>query len=417
MSAPSASGTVQNGPRDHAADWRQRPARLTFPYPVPRTPVTLDAYRDLFQTPPDLVYLDHAATGVLGTHVTDAVGDYLAGRAGRVPGRSPNNYPADLERVDRARARAAALVGARAEAVCVVPHTSAGLGLVAGGLDWRPGDRVAAPACEFPANVLPWRALAARGVELDLVPHHEGTVSVDDVADALTPQTRVVAVSAVQFLSGFRADLAGLADLCRQRGAYLVVDAIQAVGAVRVDIDGVDLLATGGHKWLGAMQGAGVAVVSDRLLDRLEPARGWLNGPVDWDDFEATTDALHPDATRFHTGTYPTAAVYALDAAVGAMLAVGPDAIEAAVLANAAALADGLERLGYTRYGEPGPPRSGIVTVRADRPEALHAHLAERGVTASVRSRLVRFAPHAHTRPHDIDRTLAAVAEFAPVAA
>ena len=379
--------------------------------------MTLDAYRDLFAVPRGTVYLDHAATGVLGRHVLEAASDYLAGRAGRRPGRSPNNFPADLDRVERARRRAAALVGAVPEQVCVVPNTSAGLGLVVEGLDWQPGDRVAVPGCEFPANLLPWRSLERRGVQVDVIPHREGTFTVDDVAAALRPGTRVLAVSAVQFLSGHRADLQALGDLCRQRGVWFVVDAIQAVGALRLDTAalGIDLLAAGGHKWLGSMQGGGIAVVGDRLMDRLAPAIGWLNGPVDWDDFESTTGALHPDATRFHRGTFPTAQLYALDASLGAMLEVGPEAIEAAVLAQAARLAEGLDRLGYRRYG-PEETASGIVTVHADEPEALHAHLAAHGVTASLRSRLVRVAPHAHTRPADIDHALDVVASF-PVSA
>ena len=121
-------------------------------------------------------------------------------------------------------------------------------------------------------------------------------------------------------------------------------------------VDGVDLLATGGHKWLGGMQGAGFAVVSDRLLERLDPARGWLGGPVDWDDFEATTGELHPDATRFHTGTYPTAALYALDAAIGAMLEVGPEAIEAAVLSTPAGWRTGWSGWGTGATASPARP-------------------------------------------------------------
>ena len=369
--------------------------------------MTLDDYRALFSTP-GTVYLDHAATGVLGSHALRAATDYLAGRAGRDPGRSPNNFLADLDRVDRARQRAGQLVGTPAEAVCVVPNTSAGLGLVATGLDWKAGDRVAVPGCEFPANLLPWKDLARIGVATDLVPHRDGTFTPDDVAATLTPDTRVLAVSAVQFLSGFRADLAALAELCRQRRVLLVVDGIQAVGAVRVDVGalGIDLLAVGGHKWLGSMQGAGFAVVSPRLMERLSPAIGWLNGPVDWDDFEATTGELHPDATRFHTGTFPTAQLYALDAALGAMLDLGAGHVEAAVLANATRLADGLGRLGFERYGPQGEPRSGIVTVRAADPEAVHQRLAEAGVAMSMRSRLLRFAPHAHTSPAEIDHAL-----------
>ena len=303
------------------------------------------------------------------------------------------------------------------EQVCVVPHTSDALGLVAYGLDWRPGDRVAVPGCEFPANLLPWHDLARRGVAVDTVPHRDGTFTTDDVAAALRPETRMLSVSAVQFLSGFRADLEALADLCHQRDVLFVVDAIQAVGAVHVDVAGIDLLAAGGHKWLGGLQGAGFAAVSPRLMDRLSPAVGWLNGPVDWDDFEATTGELHPDATRFHRGTFPTAQLYGLDAALGAMLDLGPDALERAVLGNAARLAEGLGALGFERYGPQGEPRSGIVTVRADEPEAVHAGLASRGITASMRSRLLRFAPHAHTPPDAIDQALDAVRQSVGVAA
>ncbi|PAP78747.1 hypothetical protein BSZ37_10875 [Rubrivirga marina] len=374
----------------------------------------------MFDVSADGAYLDHAATGVLGRHVTDAVGDYLEGRAGRIDGRSPNNFPADLDRIERARRRAADLVGVPVEWVAMVPNTSYGLNLLVQGLDWMPGDRVAVPGCEFPANLLPWLGLADLGVEVDRVAHRDGVFSVDDVAAAIRPETRVVAVSAVQFLSGFRCDLEAIAALCRDRGVLLAVDAIQAVGAVRLDAGalGIDLLATGGHKWLGAMQGAGFVAVAPDLMERLRPMRGWLNGPVDWDDFDAISTDLHPDATRFHVGTMPTAGLYALDAALGAILGVGPDAIERAALANAARLGDGLERLGYDRVGPQGEPRSGIVTVRADDPEGLHAHLVERGVTCSLRSRLVRFAAHAQTRPEAVDLALDAVASFSrPVAA
>ena len=173
-----------------------------------------------------------------------------------------------------------------------------------------------------------------------------------------------------------------------------------------------DLLATGAHKWLGGMQGVGFVVVGEETMDRLVPTRGWLNGPVDWDDFESVGLELHPDATRFHVGTMPTAGLYALDAALGALHEVGPDVVEAAVLGHAARLTDGMERLGHRRYGPQDEPRSGIVTVRADDPEGLHAHLTARGVVCSMRSRLVRFAPHAQTRPEAVDAALDAVASF-----
>lgn len=377
--------------------------------------MTLDAYRSQFDLDPAIAYLDHAATGTLSRVAHDAAADFLAGRAGRVDGRMPNNFPADLERVERARRRIARLVGADVRNVCHVPNTSYGLNLLVQGLDWQPGDRIAVPACEFPANLLPWRALGYLGVEVDPVPHHEGTFSVADVEAVLRPETRLVAVSWVQFLSGFRCDLGGIATLCRGRDILLAVDAIQGVGALRFDAGEIrpDLAAFGFHKWMCGMQGVGYAVVADSLLHRLRPARGWLNGPVDWDDFEAVTDDLHDDATRFYVGTFPTAALYAADAATGLLLDTGTETIEAAVLDRASRLGAALERVGAERYGSRDPARaSGIVTVRVPDPEAMHEHLMACGVVCSSRSRLIRFAPHAHTRDADLDRAVEAVRSF-----
>ena len=377
--------------------------------------MTLADYRAQFDLPSEAAYLDHAATGVLSRPAHDAAADYLAGRAGRVDGRTPNNFPVDLDRVERSRRRVARLVGADARNVCHVPNTSYGLNLLAQGLDWQPGDRIAVPACEFPSNLLPWRALAHLGVEVDLIPHTEGTFSVADVEAALYPRTRLVAVSWVQFLSGFRCDLEGIAALCRDRNLLLAVDAIQGIGALRFNTEAVqlDLVAFGFHKWMCGMQGVGYAVVADTLLHRLRPTRGWLNGPVDWDDFENTGDDLHDDATRFYVGTFPTAALYAADAATGLLLDAGTDAIEAAVLDRAGRLGAALDRLGAVRYGSADPAHaSGIVTVRVDDPEAMHAHLMANGVVCSMRSRLIRFAPHAQTRDADLDRATEAVRSF-----
>ena len=197
----------------------------------------------------------------------------------------------------------------------------------------------------------------------------------------------------------------------------LAVDAIQAVGAVRLGVGAADLVAFGGHKWLCAMQGLGAVYVADSVLDRLRVSRGWLNGPVDWDDFEATTLDLHDDATRFRTGTLPTAQAYALDAALGLFLDVGMETVERAVRGHAARLAEGLGALGLRRYGTGDPDRqSGIVAVRAGDAPGLHAHLDARGVACSLRNGLVRFSPHAHTRDADVDRALEAVAGFGRLA-
>src|SRR5690606_22589681 len=145
--------------------------------------VALSAYRSQFAPPAGIAaYLDHAATGHLCAAARDAAGAFLDRRAGRLGGRSPHDYPADLLVAERVRARVAALVGADARGVEILPGTSHAINVVARGLDWQPGDRVAVPACEFPANLWPWRALGPEGVSVDLIGHRDGTFTPDDVA-------------------------------------------------------------------------------------------------------------------------------------------------------------------------------------------------------------------------------------------
>jgi len=373
--------------------------------------VTLDTYRSQFDLAPEMSYLNHAAVGVLSRPAREAVEMFIDERAGSMPG----NYEACFPVMERARQRAATLIGAETRNVEFMPNTSAALNVVVQGYPWQPGDRVAVPGCEFPANLLPWLALEARGVEIDVIPHREGTFSVADVEAVLTPQTRVLAVSWVQFLSGFKTDLAALGTLCRERDILFCVDGIQGLGALRLDAPalGIDVLATGGHKWLCAMQGCGFVYVADRVLHQLEPTRGWLNGPLDWDDFENAPRTLHDTAERFRSGTLPTVQIFALDAALGLHLELGQDVAEAAVLSHAARLAEAFDALGLARYGSSDPAHaSGIVTFDVEDPEGFEAHLRSRGVEAALRSRKVRFSPHAHTRDADLDLAIEAVSEF-----
>lgn len=366
------------------------------------------AVRRHFPHTETVAYLDHASMGPLSRPVLEAVETYLGERHRT----RPNNYDRVEPIVARCRARLGALLGVDPGRVDFAPNTSYALHVLAQGLDWRPGDRVAVPACEFPANVHPWLGLAARGVEVDFVPHTQGTFSLDAVRATLTPRTRLLAVSWVQFLSGFRCDLDVLGTLCRARGVLLAVDAIQGLGALRLDLrqTPVDFLACGAHKWLLGLPGTAFFYVSEALQDRLTPLRGWLNGPVDWDDLTAYTADLHADATRFRVGTLDHAGIVALEAALGVYAEAGAAWAEHEVLARGAELAEGLRRLGLPRYGSADPAHaSGIVTVAPPDPEAALRALETAGVQAAIRNRLLRLSPSWTNPPSDVVRTLDAL--------
>ena len=368
--------------------------------------VTTAELRALFPHTERMVYFDHAAAGPLARPVVAAVQEFLFERGDT----NPNNHPERMGLPDHVRARAGELLGAPVDRVDLASNTSYALNMVAMGYPWQRGDRVAVPACEFPANAYPWLQLRRLGVEIDLVPDTRGVVTVEDISRVLTPMTRVVAVSWVQFLSGYRLDLRALAEVVHASGALLVVDATQGLGALELDARaaGVDFLAAGAQKWLLGMQGVAVFYVTEALQEILTPIRGWLNGPVDPEDYSAYPEALYPDARRFRVGTLAVAPVVALDLSLGLLLDAGAPAVERAVVARTSRLAEGLDRAGYRRYGA-DEVDSGIVTIEHPEAARVHAAMRERGVRIALRNRMLRFSPHAYNTEDEVDRTLDAL--------
>lgn len=365
--------------------------------------MTEEELRRHFPHTDDQIYVDHAATSPLGRHVMDALDAFYAQRRGDLI----QNYMEFMPVVEETLERFANAIGARADQVEFMPNTSYGLSVLAEGLDWKPGDRVAVPACEFPANVYPFLNLRDRGVEVDFIPHRDGTFSIDDFEATLTPQTRLVSVSWVQFLSGFRCNLDELVRICHSRDILVSVDAIQGIGALQLDVDatGIDFLATGGQKWMMAAQGIGFIYVADHLLEKIRPRAGWMHGPADFENLIEYDLEFYPNAHRFRLGTLNSAGVASAHAALGFYLEVGPALCEKRVLANARHLDEGLRAAGLEPLGRTGDeaPPSGIVSYRTDHAEKHHEHLQKRGVTCSIRNGLLRFSPTFYNTRQEMD--------------
>jgi selenocysteine lyase/cysteine desulfurase len=309
---------------------------------------------------------------------------------------------------DAVRASVARLVGGGADRIAFTQNTSTGLATVTNGVEWRPGDNVVVPAGEFPSNFYPWLQLRRRGVEVREVAMTGGQALVDDVVAALDDRTRVLAISAVQYSSGHRYDLAALGAACSAGDALLVVDATQAVGALVVDADrlGIDVLAVSAHKWLLGPFGIGVVALSERAMARLAPSTvGWLS--VD-DPFAFDHEPqLAADARRFESGTENSAGIAGLGATVGLLHELDRQRVEDRVLDRVERLTALLEEAGpRVHLPEPRERRSGIVIASSsavDHP-ALHKRLLSAGVRCSLRTTGLRFAPHYFTTDDDLHR-------------
>lgn len=314
----------------------------------------------------------------------------------------------------------ATLIGAAPEEIALGTNTSFGLNLAAGSCllgDQRDaGRRIILSDREFPANVYPWLALERHGMEVEIVPTDpHGRPREDVLLDRLQSANDVAifTISAVQFATGYRANLARFGQVYRERGILFVVDGIQAVGVVPLDVReaGIDILACGGHKWLCGPFGTGFAYVRRELISQLEPLfPGWLA-------FTSGGDTTHtieygsvylPDARRYEVGSMPFQDFLGLTRSAELLLELGIPEIWDHVRAIQQPLIDWARGRGEVEIISDlaDDRRSGILSLRPPDVERVHATLASAGIICTVRQGAIRFAPHFYNTMDEMERVV-----------
>jgi len=317
------------------------------------------------------------------------------------------HYGTWMESYAGLRDATARLINASPREIAIVKNTSEGIATVALGLDWKPGDRVVAFREEFPANYYPWLRLANRGVEITWLSIYD---PVETIAAAI-PGARLLAISFVNYLSGYRVDLEAIGSLCRQHGCFFFVDAIQGMGVLPLDVETchIDALAADGHKWMLGPEGNGILYVREKWLDAIEPVEfGWTN-PAGYEDYSSRDMTLRADAGRYECGTLNTIGCYGLRAALDFIGEVGVDRIASAVLALTDRIEWGVRAKGYEVMVErTADTRSGIVSFRHPTLDyrSVVAELKRNRVTCAPRQGWIRMSPHFYIAPEEIDRVL-----------
>ena len=361
-------------------------------------------YRRFFPVTENLIYLNHSGVGPLCLPAAEAMERVTRDALDY----GSLHYSQWLETYSGLRQAAARLVNGTPEEIAIVKNTSEGIATVAMGLDWRPGDRIVAFSEEFPANQYPWRRLEGKGVQIEWLSAADPLDRVDQAARG----ARLLAISFVQFLTGFRADLVRIGEICRRRGVIFLVDAIQGLGAFPVDVQAakIDALAADGHKWLLAPEGCGVLYISKALQERVEPVEfGWTN-VVGYDDYGRRDMTLRPDAGRYECGTLNTVGCYGLRAAIEFLLEVGVENIAPVVQALGDQIAEGVGRKGYEVLGTRTPENgAGVVSFRREGLDsgAIVAKLREHSIIAAARAGRVRASPHFYITPEEIEKMIA----------
>ena len=375
----------------------------------------------------DKVFLDAACVSIAPRQARDAVVDFVDAVV-RMPEADATRHHLLLDEGRRgARSEVAALIGASADEIALVESTSHGLSLLANGLPISGGENIVLCDLEYVGVVAPWAARAREsGIDLRFVRNREGRIEIDDVARTIDDNTRAICLSSVQWSNGYRIDLTSLSALARDRGIFLVLDAIQQIGAIRLDVreTPVDAIACGGHKWLNAPFGCGFLYVRREILPDVRPSlSGYLNlvpPPEGWGRYFATPDITPLRRYEFATtaqkldsgGTSNYPGSYGLAASLRLINGIGAPAIEERIHTLADRLFEGLLGAGFRLVSHrEREHRSGIITFTAAGDAALDGRivqrLRERHVCISQRytSRVggLRVSVHFFNNEDDID--------------
>ncbi len=341
-------------------------------------------------------YLNSATFGQVPRRAVEA----CAGHFARRDEQACSDFLDWFDDADRLRGSLAKLIHASPDDIAFVRNTAAALGLLVNGIDWRSGDNVVTLAGEFPNYLYLPALVERRGVEFREAPW-------PGLLDAVDGRTRLVALSEVNYASGFRPPLAEISRFLRERGVIFFVDGTQSVGALRFDVQitDPDALAAHGYKWMCSPMGAGFFYIAPRLRKKLPPSEaGWRSHRA-WrqvDDLHHGPPEMVEAAEKYEAGGLPFALLYAMEAAVNLMLEIGLDRIEQRVLELACSARERLRHLG-AEVNETG---SQIVAAKFPGidPSPLARELKSRRILVAARHGFLRVSPHFYNNADDLDR-------------
>ncbi|MFQ6094683.1 MAG: aminotransferase class V-fold PLP-dependent enzyme [Candidatus Bathyarchaeia archaeon] len=364
--------------------------------------MNLQSIRRKFPIVDSKIFLNHAGVSPLSVPVLDAIKKYL----------EKLSYLEDVSPIlDEARSLFARLVNAKLGEVALVPNTSTGLNIAANVLEYPSGSNVVTTDLEYPSVVYPWlrRKLKPR-VEVRYVRNVDGKLRLEDFEKMVDDRTVAVAVSHVEYANGFRNDLKAIAEVTHEHGAFLIVDACQSAGALRIDVKGddVDFLATSCYKWLLGPAGAGFLYIRKDLIERSEPLFvGWASVKPEvfqtvelWENKDLR---LSETASRFEVGEPSILSFVGAAAALRLIMEAGVERIERRILDLTGFLIERLKGKGFKLQTPEEPEsRSGIVNLLVGNPEEKIKELRQRGIIVSSRMRGIRVSPHFYSTEDEI---------------
>jgi cysteine desulfurase/selenocysteine lyase len=368
--------------------------------------LNIDLIRSEFPVTSKYAYFDHAAVGPLPTRVLDATKRVVQEKS-----EGDVYWESWEESAEATRKSISELVRAREEEIALTTSTSEGLAIVANGLSYEKDQNIVTCDMEFASNLFPWQALTKRyGLELRTVRNQEATLRMEDFSDLIDRKTKLVAVSYVQYSNGFRTDLAELSKIAHENGAYVVTDAVQAVGQMPINVTnlGVDFLASSGYKWLLSPISTGFLYVKRDLFDELWPTIVGYRSDENPMDFSYRNLQPAQTARRYEAGQLNFPGFAGMKEAIGLLQDVGLENVWSRIRSHIDMLRNGIEKSStfHIRSSMDEKARSGILNLACQNPDSIAELLFKRGIVISVRGGGLRVSPHFYNTEEEISRLL-----------
>jgi cysteine desulfurase / selenocysteine lyase len=357
------------------------------------------------------IYMNHASISPLSVMVRDAMQAFIEERnTGPV-----EHFEKWMGNVKEVREKISRFIHAAGpDRITFTSNTSDGLSAIAEGFTWKEGDEIILNTEEFPSNIQPFRVLEKLGVRMVYVsPEANGIIPPEKLEDAITDRTKMLSISAVQYLSGFKADLEAIGETCRRNNLFFVVDGIQGLGAADINVQAckIDALATGGHKWLMSPMGTGFLYISERIEPYMAPAKtGWLSVEDPW-KLRQFDQPWKPLPQHLETGTYNIIGLIGMNAAMNIFLDIGINTISTQIEELATHLIQRLNEHGQAKIltSEKTGNRAGIVSFSIDGKDdadTIVQNLRKQNMMVSAREGFFRISPHFYNTKEEIDYTL-----------
>lgn len=371
-----------------------------------------EAIRSLFPATQKYAYLNSAAVSPMPTTALEAIKSQL----NDVASRGMLGFPDWVDTKNRARGLMAEMLKVRTDQIAFMRNTSDGFSTIANGLDWKRDDNIVSFEREFPANFYPWRRIRDEfGVELRFCPERDGRIDLDEFVALIDSNTKVVAISVVQYASGYVADLERIGRAAGAAGALFCVDIIQGFGAMPFDLPAqyVDAACGASHKWLCAPEGCGIMYLSDRAREMVRPTLvGWISVETPW-DFEDREQPFKSTALAWESGTGCSSLFYGLEQSLKLLHETGAERIEKYLAELTDHLCDSLAGKDYEIVSSRFPgERSQIVCIKhlGGMPtNQIAARLERENIIVSARGDRLRIAPHFYNDIGDIEQLVAAL--------